>query len=27
VFNKRLIGTMRRAAAGNVREYLQEDEE
>jgi len=27
VFNERLIGTMRRAAAGNVREYLQEDEE
>lgn len=27
VFNERLIGRMRRAAAGNVREYLQEDEE
>jgi HPr kinase/phosphorylase len=27
VFNERLIGKMRRAAAGNVREYLQEDEE
>lgn len=27
VFNDRLIGRMRRAAAGNVREYLQEDEE
>ena len=26
-FNERLIGRMRRAAAGNVREYLQEDEE
>jgi HPr kinase/phosphorylase len=27
VFNERLIGRMRRAAAGNVRDYLQEDEE
>jgi len=27
VFNDRLIGRMRRAAAGNVRDYLQEDEE
>ena len=27
VFNERLIGKMRRAAAGNVRDYLQEDEE
>ena len=27
VFNDRLIGKMRRAAAGNVRDYLQEDEE
>lgn len=26
-FNERLIGKMRRAAAGNVRDYLQEDEE
>src|SRR5215213_173836 len=26
-FNQRLIGRMRRAAAGNVRDYLQEDEE
>ncbi|HEX6574001.1 MAG TPA: HPr(Ser) kinase/phosphatase [Gemmatimonadaceae bacterium] len=26
-FNERLIGKMRRAARGNVREYLQEDEE
>lgn len=26
-FNERLIGRMRRAAAGNVRDYLQEDEE
>ena len=27
VFNQRLIGRMRHAAAGNVREYLQEDDE
>ena len=27
VFNERLIGRMRRAAAGNVRDYLQQDEE
>ena len=27
VFNERLIGRMRQAAAGNVREYLQEDDE
>jgi HPr kinase/phosphorylase len=27
VFNQRLIGRMRQAAAGNVREYLQEDDE
>ncbi len=27
VFNERLIGRMRLAAAGNVREYLQEDDE
>jgi len=27
VFNKRLIGRMRQAAAGNVKEYLQEDDE
>jgi HPr kinase/phosphorylase len=27
VFNERLIGKMQRAAAGNVRDYLQEDEE
>jgi Serine kinase of the HPr protein, regulates carbohydrate metabolism len=27
VFNERLIGHMRQAAAGNVREYLQEDDE
>jgi HPr kinase/phosphorylase len=27
VFNNRLIGRMRQAAAGNVREYLQEDDE
>ncbi len=27
VFNERLIGKMRHAAAGNVREYLQEDDE
>ena len=26
-FNERLIGKMKRAAVGNVREYLQEDEE
>src|SRR5512132_4275082 len=26
-FNERLIGKMRRAAAGNIREYLQEDHE
>jgi HPr kinase/phosphorylase len=27
VFNQRLIGKMRQASAGNVREYLQEDDE
>ena len=27
VFNERLIGRMKQAAAGNVREYLQEDDE
>jgi HPr kinase/phosphorylase len=27
VFNQRLIGRMKQAAAGNVREYLQEDDE
>jgi HPr kinase/phosphorylase len=27
VFNDRLIGRMRQAAAGNVKEYLQEDDE
>lgn len=27
VFNQRLIGRMRQAAAGNVKEYLQEDDE
>jgi HPr kinase/phosphorylase len=27
VFNQRLIGRMRQASAGNVREYLQEDDE
>jgi len=26
-FNERLIGRMRQAAAGNVKEYLQEDDE
>jgi HPr kinase/phosphorylase len=26
-FNERLIGHMRQAAAGNVKEYLQEDDE
>ena len=26
-FNERLIGRMKQAAAGNVREYLQEDDE